>query len=176
MNPASGFVATANHDCFSEGDFPERDRFPRLAYYAAEHALAQQRPARELERHLEAVQTFRDTTEGRRHPGTHALLARLATATGNGAAAMRYADAAYRERATRAEPWLGRAAAHVAKGELPGAWAALAQASGLLPGDPRIARLRAEIAMRRGETRSLAEVPAPKRDPTSWIRSGAASR
>jgi uncharacterized protein HemY len=68
---------------------------------------------------------------------------------------MRYADAAYRERATRAEPWLGRAAAHVAKGELPGAWAALAQASGLLPGDPRIARLRAEIAMRRGETRSL---------------------
>lgn len=28
VNPASGFVATANHDCFSEGDFPERDRFP----------------------------------------------------------------------------------------------------------------------------------------------------
>ena len=28
VNPASGFVATANHDFFSEGDFPERDRFP----------------------------------------------------------------------------------------------------------------------------------------------------
>jgi penicillin amidase len=28
VNPTSGFVATANHDFFSEGDFPERDRFP----------------------------------------------------------------------------------------------------------------------------------------------------
>lgn len=28
LNPATGFVATANHDFFSEGDFPERDRFP----------------------------------------------------------------------------------------------------------------------------------------------------
>lgn len=28
VNPAEGFVAAANHDFFSEGDFPERDRFP----------------------------------------------------------------------------------------------------------------------------------------------------
>ena len=28
MDPPSGFVATANHDLFGEGDFPERDRFP----------------------------------------------------------------------------------------------------------------------------------------------------
>jgi penicillin amidase len=28
LNPADGFVATANHDFFAEGDFPERDRFP----------------------------------------------------------------------------------------------------------------------------------------------------
>jgi penicillin amidase len=28
LNPTDGFVATANHDFFSEGDFPERDRFP----------------------------------------------------------------------------------------------------------------------------------------------------
>ena len=28
LDPPSGFVATANHDFFGEGDFPERDRFP----------------------------------------------------------------------------------------------------------------------------------------------------
>ncbi len=28
IDPAEGFVASANHDVFSEGDFPERDRFP----------------------------------------------------------------------------------------------------------------------------------------------------
>ena len=28
MDPQVGFVATANHDLFGEGDFPERDRFP----------------------------------------------------------------------------------------------------------------------------------------------------
>jgi penicillin amidase len=28
VNPPEGFVAAANHDFFSEGDFPERDRFP----------------------------------------------------------------------------------------------------------------------------------------------------
>jgi penicillin amidase len=28
LNPGDGFVATANHDFFGEGDFPERDRFP----------------------------------------------------------------------------------------------------------------------------------------------------
>jgi penicillin amidase len=28
LNPADGFVATANHDFFDEGDFPDRDRFP----------------------------------------------------------------------------------------------------------------------------------------------------
>ena len=28
LDPADGLVATANHDFFSEGDFPERDRFP----------------------------------------------------------------------------------------------------------------------------------------------------
>ena len=28
MDPSIGFVATANHDLFGEGDFPERDRFP----------------------------------------------------------------------------------------------------------------------------------------------------
>lgn len=28
LNPSEGFVATANHDFFSEGDFQERDRFP----------------------------------------------------------------------------------------------------------------------------------------------------
>jgi penicillin amidase len=28
LNPSTGFVATANHDFFGEGDFPERDRFP----------------------------------------------------------------------------------------------------------------------------------------------------
>jgi penicillin amidase len=28
LNPSDGIVATANHDFFGEGDFPERDRFP----------------------------------------------------------------------------------------------------------------------------------------------------
>jgi penicillin amidase len=28
VDPPAGFVATANHDFFGEGDFPERDRFP----------------------------------------------------------------------------------------------------------------------------------------------------
>ena len=28
LDPPNGFVATANHDFFGEGDFPERDRFP----------------------------------------------------------------------------------------------------------------------------------------------------
>jgi penicillin amidase len=28
VDPRDGFVATANHDFFGEGDFPERDRFP----------------------------------------------------------------------------------------------------------------------------------------------------
>ena len=28
LDPSTGYVAAANHDFFSEGDFPERDRFP----------------------------------------------------------------------------------------------------------------------------------------------------
>ena len=28
LDPSTGYVATANHDFFGEGDFPERDRFP----------------------------------------------------------------------------------------------------------------------------------------------------
>jgi spermidine synthase len=134
---------------------PERERFPRLAYYAAERALARHRPSHELADHLEAVSAFRDTTEGRRYPGANDLLARLATAIGDAAAATRHADAAYRERSARAEPWLARGSEHLAKGELPAAWAAVAQAADLLPGDPRVARLRAEITLRRGEPRSL---------------------
>jgi spermidine synthase len=134
---------------------PERERFPRLTYYAAERALGRQRPRHELVGHLEAVAAFRDTTEGRRYPGTNDLLARLATAIGDAAAATEYADAAYRERSTRAEPWVARASELLAHDELPAAWAAVAQAADLLPGDPRVARIRAEIALRRGEPRSV---------------------
>jgi len=133
----------------------DRERFPRLAYYAAERALGLERPTRELASHLEALVAFRDTTEGRRYPGTHRLLARLATAIGDAPAATRYADADYRERSIRAEPWVARASEHLDRNELPAAWAAAAQAAELLPGDPHVARLRAEITLRRGEPRSV---------------------
>jgi spermidine synthase len=134
---------------------PERERFPRLAYYAAERALALRRPTHELADHLEALEAFRDTAKGRQYRGTNDLLARLATAIGDTVAATQHADAAYRERSARAEPWLARASEHLAKSELPAAWAALAQAADLLPGDPRVAKLRAEVTLRRGEPRSL---------------------
>jgi spermidine synthase len=73
---------------------PERARFPRLALYTAERALAQTAPPAELAAHRSALLRYRDTEEGREFPLVLSVLERLSRALGDESAARDFAAAA----------------------------------------------------------------------------------
>jgi spermidine synthase len=146
----------------------ERDRFPRLAVFDAEAALARGVAPSAARVHLEAVLRHRDTEEGRRSPGLAALGAELARAAGDAALARALADEDHRERQTRAKPRLREAERALARGDLRAARAALDAAEVLVPTEPRVAELRARAALARGD-RAGAEAALASlrgRDPT----------
>jgi hypothetical protein len=134
----------------------ERARFPRLAYYEAERALARGRTGVELRAPLAALERYRDTEEGRRLPGIDALLARLARALGDTRAARAYQDADRRQRGLRAAPLPARAASELREGRLDACEGTLAELVALLPGDPRALELRARLALARNDAAGLA--------------------
>lgn len=138
----------------------ERSRFPRLAFYEAERALAENRAESELRRRYDALLDFRAREEGRRLPGVEALLARLAAALGDAQDALAFADADRRERERRAEPQLRRAQAALKDARPDTAAEALAEAERLVPGHPRLAELRARLALARRDPDGLAEALA----------------
>jgi spermidine synthase len=133
----------------------ERARFPRLAWYEAKRALARGERGPDLVPLLEALERYRATAEGRRIPGVNATLARLADAIGDPARARAYRDADRRERAARARPALEAAREALAAGRPEAAVGPLASAAALLPGNPEVARLRAESAAARGDRAAL---------------------
>ena len=75
---------------------PERSRFPRLALYAAERALALRAPRAELVAHRDALLRYRDTEEGREFPLVNPVLERLSRALGDEHGARDFAAAASR--------------------------------------------------------------------------------
>ncbi len=133
-----------------------RERFPRLAFYAAERALARGADADELRSHQEALLRFRDTEEGRRLPGIDGLAARLALALGDERDARAYADADRRERRGRAAPLERKARRLLAAQRLDEAATALAESRALLPGDPSLNELQARLALARRDPQALA--------------------
>jgi len=75
----------------------ERARFPRLALYEAERALADQADASELSARRAALLRYRDTEEGRSFPFVNGALERLSRALGDEAGARDFAAAARRD-------------------------------------------------------------------------------
>jgi spermidine synthase len=136
----------------------ERSDYPRLAFYAAERALRGPGPLPTpgaLRAHYAAVRAYAASRDGHAFPGVHELLARLAAALGDRAAARAHADADAAERARRAAPAVQRARAALARHELPSARAAVQQASALRPGDGRLAELRARLALASNDREGL---------------------
>ncbi len=74
----------------------ERSRFPRLALYEAERALAEAAPPGELAARREALLGYRDTEEGREFPFVNGVLERLSRALGEPETASDFAAAASR--------------------------------------------------------------------------------
>jgi spermidine synthase len=144
----------------------ERERFPRLAVFEAERALAEGGAA--LRPAQAALLAYRDTPEGRERSEVNALLARLAQALGDDEDARYFADLDHVARAAAAESWLRRASQALAAGRLDQAERALAAVAEQLPASSRASSLRAELAHRRSDARALEEAFAA-------IRAGAPS-
>ncbi|MCZ6782257.1 MAG: hypothetical protein O7G30_03015 [Proteobacteria bacterium] len=134
----------------------ESDRFPRIAVYDAERALAQGADRGALERHERAVRAYRDTREGRKYARIDRVLADLATALGRDREARAYADADRRRRAARAGELVRLAETALGEGRLSDAQGALDGAAGLLPGDFAVLRLQVQLARARRDAPATA--------------------
>jgi spermidine synthase len=104
---------------------PQRSRFPRLALYAAERALAAAAPPAELLAHRDALLRYRDTEEGREFPLVLPLLERLSLAVGDESGARDYAAAARRAPDGPGARALARARAAFERGDAAGLDSAL---------------------------------------------------
>jgi spermidine synthase len=133
----------------------ERENFPRLALYEAEQRLRAGVRGPALRDAYAALRRYRNTEEGRTFPGVDALLARIAEAAGDPDAARVFREAVRAERRPRGEVLLDRAQTQYAAGHLDAAAKALVSAEPLLPTDSRVARLRAKLALARGDRREL---------------------
>ncbi|UCE86740.1 MAG: fused MFS/spermidine synthase [Deltaproteobacteria bacterium] len=135
----------------------QRADFPRLAFYSAERRLRAGARGVAIRDAYAALRDYRESSDGRAFAGVDELLARVADAAGDPQGARAYRDAARAERGPRGEAQLARAEAEYAAGRLDAALRALRGAEPLLPADPRVARLRAELALARGDRQELAE-------------------
>ena len=95
----------------------ERARFPRLALYDAERALARGAGAPELRERRNALLRYRDTEEGRSFPFVNGVLGRLARALGDEADARDFAAAARRDPSGPGARALAAAEAAQARGD-----------------------------------------------------------
>ncbi|HTF34144.1 MAG TPA: fused MFS/spermidine synthase [Myxococcota bacterium] len=134
----------------------DRARFPRLAVYEAERALAARADRAVLRDLLTEVLRYRDTDEGRENPQLSAVAGELAAALGDDRAARRYADLDHEGREARARPILQLAADAIASGHLDEAGTAIVEAEELLPASARVADLRVRLAAKRSDPRALA--------------------
>jgi len=139
-----------------------RGDYPRLAFYAADRALRRGTSVEILRDRLAALQSFLESDEGRRYPGAHELAARIAWRLGDTFTARAHADADGRARAGQASSALRHAETALEEGRLDAARGALARAAPLIPGDPRLATLVAELGAAekdvRATSRALAEL------------------
>ncbi len=148
----------------------DRDRFPRLALYEAEQALAEGRPRAALTAAYQRLLGYRDTEEGRSFPGVNGTAAELAMRLGDSEAARAYWDADRRDREVAARPLRARLSAAIGRGDLEAAQALLADLRRLAPSDLGTLRASAALALRRGDRvafeESLAEIerwaPSPR--------------
>jgi spermidine synthase len=141
-----------------------RTQFPRLAYYDAEAALERGLRGPALAPYDAALERFLETDAGRGYPGSHELAARIAFAQGDLARARRHVDADSHRRNVQARPLLERAATAVHEGRDAVARSALDGAAALVPGDQRVAWLRAEMAAKRGSPAELERALSALRD------------
>jgi spermidine synthase len=142
-------------DWFERIPTEERANYPRLAFYEAEQRLGDGARGPALRDTYAALRRYRNTEEGRTFPGVDALLARIAEAAGDRDGARAFREAVRAERRPSGEVQLDRAQAQYAAGQLDAAAKALESARALLPTDSRVARLRAKLALARGDRREL---------------------
>ncbi len=137
---------------------PAKDRqtFPSLAFFEAERALSARTSAADIRTRYQALVEFRDTGEGRVFPEIHRLLTRMAFATGDLEGARTYGDIDYRAREIDGSRWIRTAELAMKKREFDKANAALDRARSLLPNDPRISALAAEIDLQSEDPAQLA--------------------
>jgi spermidine synthase len=123
-----------------------RADIPELAFYAARRALARGAAPQALRERQADLAALLDTDEGRSLPGIHEVASRLALALGDERAARAHADADAVQRMRRAAPHLRAVADALAANRPDAVRAALATAQALLPADPRVALLAADVA------------------------------
>jgi len=133
-----------------------RGDYPRLAFYAAARALREGASDAELRDRLAALRVYTESDEGRRYPGAHEVAARVAWRLGDIRDARAHADADRRARESQAAPHLSRAETALAEGRLDSAREALSLAAALIPGDPRLATLSAELSVASAEPEATA--------------------
>lgn len=132
-----------------------RVRFPRLAVYDADRALASGQRGETLRPAYEALLRYRDTSEGRLLQDLPDLLARLADAVGEPEQARRYSDLAYQQRHANGSAALARARQRSASGDASGARVALEEARRAMPADSRVLEFEARLARERGDRDAL---------------------
>ena len=123
-----------------------RRELPVLAFYAARRALERGAAPGVLRERYAALSDLLDSDAGRSLPGAHEVASRLAYAIGDPRSARAHADADAVQRMRRAAPHLRAVAEALAANRPDAARAALATASALLPADPRVALLAADVA------------------------------
>ena len=128
----------------------ERDRYPRLAFYAARRTLARGSDGDALRAAYVELSSFLARPEGREFPGAHALASRLAWARGDAASARAHADADARQRRDRAAPLIARARSALAAGRIDEARVMVEDAGRLDPLSEAVMEMRTRIAMTRG--------------------------
>jgi spermidine synthase len=124
----------------------ERGGFPQLALYEAREALARGASLDELSAHYERVIAFRDSPEGRAHPGVDEDLARIADALGRPTTSRMHRDADFATRSRRAGPYLRALEEAIEARDAGAARSSLARVEALLPVSVEVAELRARLA------------------------------
>jgi tetratricopeptide (TPR) repeat protein len=132
-----------------------RAQFPRLAYYDAEAAVERGLHGAAIAPYDDALERFLETDAGRSYRGAQELAGRVAFARGDLPRARRHIDADSRQRGAQARPLLDRAAGALRESRDDEARAALDRAAALVPGDERVAWLRAELAEKSGSPAEL---------------------
>ncbi len=152
----------------------QRERFPRLALYGAQRALAQHAAPAELIVWRDALLRYRDTEEGRAFPFVAEVLERLARALGDEASARDFAASGNRSSGGPGARALSAARTAHAQGNSAGLEAALRElrfwAPTLRAGIGAENRFRSDHGMPLLPELSLEELAGPRLDP--WNRSG----